>query len=103
MERIGIPPRSVGGDGGQASSRAGNLNREDLALSQIERNFGKGSIMRLSVDRICEDLICWCHNGPLSFQRYIRGFYSGHALQGVEMSACGSASLQKVQRTCANR
>ena len=68
----GIPPRS--GDGGQASSRPGNSNHEDAALSQIERNFGKGSIMRLSVDRICEDLICWSHNGPLSLQRYIRGF-----------------------------
>jgi hypothetical protein len=71
-QRIGIPPRSVGGDVGQASSRAGNSNREDVAVSQLERNLGKGSIMRLSVDRICEYLIRWNHNGPLSFQRYIR-------------------------------
>jgi hypothetical protein len=68
------PTALRGGDGGQASSRGGNSNHEDAALSQIQRNFGKGSIMRLSVDRIYEDLIGWSHNGPLSLQRYIRGF-----------------------------
>jgi hypothetical protein len=43
--------------------------RLDVADALIRRR-----VMRLSVDQICEDLICWCHNGPLSFQRYIRGF-----------------------------